>query len=358
LDQLENGKVISGIQQIGIGVQDVHKAWKWYRKYFGMDIRVFEEAAPADLMMPYTGGIPRNRHAALALNMQSGGGFEIWQYTDRTPQPPIDEICIGDLGIYATKIKSKNVNTTFDFYKVEKLNLSSDILSDPEDLNHFFIHDPFNNLFQIVNGNGWFKDEKKLTGASYGAIIGVSEIDNSRKVYSDILGYDSVVYDVSGVFEDFKRLPGGDKTFRRVLLRHSKPREGAFSPVLGPSEIELVQVLKGEPAKKIFQDRYWGDLGFIHLCFDIRGMDKLREECKTKGFPFTVDAGDTFDMGESAGAFSYIEDPDGTLIEFVETHRVPILKKLGIYLNLRNRDPHKSLPRWMLNALSLNKVKD
>lgn len=358
MGQTASEKVISGIQQIGVGVEDVHKAWKWYRKYFGMDIRVFEESAPAELMLPYTGGKPRSRHAALALNMQGGGGFEIWQYTDRTPEGPNDEIKLGDLGIYVTKIKCKDVAATFNYYQAEKLNLKGDLQQDPNNESHFFVCDPFNNLFQIVNGNGWFKDEKKLTGASYGAIIGVSDVDNSRKVYSDILGYDTVIYDQTGIFNDFKNLPGGEKALRRVLLRHSKPRQGAFSPVLGPSEIELVQVVEDVPAKKIFQNRYWGDLGFIHLCFDIRGMDKLREECKQKGFAFTIDAGDTFDMGESAGAFSYIEDPDGTLIEFVETHRVPILKKFGIYLNLRNRDPHKSLPRWMLNALSFNKVKD
>ena len=67
--------VISGIQQIGIGVTDVNKAWKWYRKYFGMDIRVFEDAAIANFMLPYTGGEPRERYAALALNLQGGGGF-------------------------------------------------------------------------------------------------------------------------------------------------------------------------------------------------------------------------------------------------------------------------------------------
>ena len=40
-------KHISGIQQIGIGVPDVHKAWAWYRKAFGIDVRMFEEAAEA-----------------------------------------------------------------------------------------------------------------------------------------------------------------------------------------------------------------------------------------------------------------------------------------------------------------------
>ena len=49
-------KKIAGIQQIGIGVENVHKAWKWYRQYFGMDIRVFEDEAIAELMLPYTNG--------------------------------------------------------------------------------------------------------------------------------------------------------------------------------------------------------------------------------------------------------------------------------------------------------------
>ena len=47
---------------------------------FGMDCRIFEDEAEAKLMLPYTGGEPRSRHAVLALNLQSGGGFEIWQY--------------------------------------------------------------------------------------------------------------------------------------------------------------------------------------------------------------------------------------------------------------------------------------
>ena len=63
-------------------------------------------------------------------------------------------------------------------------------------------------------------------------------------------------------------------------------------------------------------------------------MDALRTLCAEKGSTFTVDSsaaqsGASFDMGEAAGFFSYIEDPDGTLIEFVETHKVPILKKIG-----------------------------
>ena len=48
-------KRIIGIQQIGIGVKNMREAWSWYKKAFGMDIRVFEDDAVAALMLPYTG---------------------------------------------------------------------------------------------------------------------------------------------------------------------------------------------------------------------------------------------------------------------------------------------------------------
>ena len=63
-------------------------------------------------------------------------------------------------------------------------------------------------------------------------------------------------------------------------------------------------------------------------------------------------------MGEAAGHFTYIEDPDGTLIEFVETHKVPVLKKIGWYLNLKNRKAENSLPNWMVKCMAMNRVND
>jgi catechol 2,3-dioxygenase-like lactoylglutathione lyase family enzyme len=295
------------------------------------------------------------------MNLQGGGGFEIWQYTERIPSAPKTTVQIGDTGIYSAKIKSRDIRATYRNFKNKKLNIS-DIGTDPERNEHFFVNDPFGNVFQIVKGKSWFKMERnKTTGAACGAIIGVSDVENARKVYSETLGYDKVVYDKTSVFEDLKFLPGGNRKIRRVLLEHSLPRQGFFSSLLGPSEIELVQVIDEKPAK-IFNNRFWGDLGFIHLCYDIHGMDTLRAECKSKGFPFTVDSSnslktDTFDMGEAAGHFAYIEDPDGTLIEFVETHKVPIIKKLGLYIDLRKRNPLKPLPDYFLKALRFSRVK-
>ena len=352
-------KIVSGIQQIGIGVTNLREAWRWYREYFGMDVRIFEDNTVANLMLPYTSGKPQKRHAALALNLQGGGGFEIWQYTERIPQPPRQEIKLGDLGINAAKIKAKNVYATYQRLK-EKGQRVMCLCKDPVGMEHFFVRDPFNNIFQVISGEGWFKNEKKLTGATYGAVIGVSDIDKARKLYSSILGYDEIVYDRIGTFEDLEEVPGGHNTFRRTLLKHSKSWRGSFSRLFGPSVIELLQVTNRKPFK-IYEGRQWGDLGFIHLCYDVTGMDALRSECSDKGFPFKVDSTKhhetSFDMGEAAGQFSYVEDPDGTLIEFVETHKIPVIKKIGWYINLRKRNPEKALPNWMLKALSFNRVK-
>jgi len=97
---------INGIQQLGVGVENFHEAWKWYRKHFAMDIRMFEEEATAELMLAHTDGKPRKRHAVLALNMQGGGGFEIWQHTGKTPTPCSFDLNLGDLGINIGKIKT------------------------------------------------------------------------------------------------------------------------------------------------------------------------------------------------------------------------------------------------------------
>jgi catechol 2,3-dioxygenase-like lactoylglutathione lyase family enzyme len=353
--------IISGIQQIGVGVKDLKDAWKWYIDKLGMDCPIFEEEAEAELMQPYTGGQPVSRHAVLAYNLQSGGGFEIWQYKGRTPVGAFQEILPGNLGIYACKIKVRNINTSYDYLISKGVKVLGAPVEDPAGKKTFFINDPYGNIFQMVEAHDWFMNERKHSGGTYGAIIGVTDIDKSRVVYSDILGYDIVVFDKTGIFPDLGNLPGGDVKMHRILLSKPGPAPGPFGRLIGQSQIELISSEKNNK-NKIYEGRYWGDPGFIHMCFDIVGMDKLKEYCSTKGYPFTVDSqassnGNSFDMGEAAGHFSYIEDPDGTLIEFVETHKIPIMKKMGWYLNLRKRNPQKNLPDWILKILRFSRIK-
>lgn len=346
--------VVSGIQQLGVGVTDVETAWEWYRRAFGMDVPVFKEAAEAPFMTRYTGGKVQSRNAVLAINLSGGGGFEIWQYTSRTPEGSATEPRLGDTGIFAGVLKSRDVGEAYR--RLSGFGVAVDRPTPgPDGVSRFFVRDPGGNLFRITPAEEWFT-EPDVVGGGAGAIVGSSDIDRALPLYRDVLGYDDVRYDTSGTFDDLRSLPGGGAAVRRVLLGHSQPRRGPFAELLGSSTVELIQLEEGS-GRKIFADRFWGDLGFIHLCFDVRGMDALASRCAEVGHAFTVDSASSFDMGEAAGRFSYIEDPDGTLIEFVETHKLPIVKKLGLSLNLARRSANKPLPKWMVRLLGLARVK-
>jgi len=349
-------KIIYGIQQVGVGVRDVVEGFHWYGKMLGADVKVFDDANIATYMAKYMGGSPQKKRAILAANLQGGSCYEVWQYAERTPQEAKDKIEIGDLGIYAVKVKAKNIQDAYKSIK-SKGGITSEILNDPANRQLFYIDDLHGNKLQIIEATDWFKPNKRYaTGGVNGCIIGVSDIELSRKLYGGVLGYDHVLYDETGVFPDLAPLPGGQQQFRRILLTHASERRGRMAALLGQSQIELVQAISHKP-RKIFENRYWGDIGFIHLCFDIYGMDALKAECAEAGFPFTVESDTAFKMGEAAGHWAYLEDPDGTLIEFVETKKIPMMKKWGWYLNLENRDPKKPLPRWLISAMALNRVK-
>jgi hypothetical protein len=309
-------------------------------------------------MLPHTKGKPRARHAVLALNMRGGGGFEIWQHKGKTPEPPKVALQLGDLGINIGKLKTDNVKKAFKKFKSEGLNILGEITKNPSGTEHFFIKDHLDNIWEIINHHEVFRREKSVTGGVLGVVIGVKSMDESMKVYRDVLQYDKILYDQTGTFGDLLELPGGKEEFRRVLLGHSGIRNGAFSPLFGSTCIELVQALNHHP-RDIYEGRMWGDPGFIHLCFDINGMDALREKVNHIGFPFTVDSArnqETFDMGETAGNFAYIQAPEGTLIEFVETHKIPILEKIGWTIDFRKRGNHP-LPDWLLKMFRFKRVK-
>jgi catechol 2,3-dioxygenase-like lactoylglutathione lyase family enzyme len=342
-------ELISGIQQVGIGVRNAQEAFNFYNKTFGLNVPLFDDVAEATLMTRHTNGNIRQRRAILALNMAGGGGAEIWQSNRPEPIAPTFEPQIGDLGIFAVKIKCSDVE---QFSQNQQITVSKS----PENKPVSWMQDSYGNQLQVVSDDSWFRPNGTLTGGIVGVVIGVSDIDKALKLYKDILHINEVVYDKTGIFDDFSALNASKKQFRRVLLKKSMSGTGAFSRLLGNVEIELVQALDTKP-RTIFEGRSWGDLGFIHVCFDTLDMNALKKRCADNGFPFTVDSADTFAMGKAGGRFTYLEDPDGTLIEFVETHKVPILKKIGWYLDLKKRKTQKPLPDWMVSTMGWGKVK-
>lgn len=351
-----NQATINGIQQVGIGVKDADQAWAWYRKAFKMDVPIFQDSAEAKLMTRYTSGKVESRHAILAMNMQGGGGFEIWQYTSKIPEASIKPLTWFDLGILAVKMRCRDIEKTYAHLKALGAEMLGEPAKDPAGKMHFYIKDPYGNIFELIENHSWFSKNKDLTGGVAGVVIGASSIDDSLPIYQEHLQQSEMIYDKTGAWDDFLPLGVKGDEFRRVLLQGSYKSTGAFGKLLCQPQVELIET-KSQPRNKIFEDRNWGDLGFIHVCYDVNNMGKIKDKLVADGLELTVDSGNEFDMGKAAGRFSYLEDPDGTLIEMVETFKVPVMEKIGWYLNLSKRKGTGNLPDFIVKLLSINRVK-
>lgn len=349
---------VSGIQQVGVGCENFSDAWRWYIEMFNMNVRILEDDTVAERMLPYTGGKAQKRHACIAVNLQGGGGFEIWQYSERKPQPVPFRVQVGDLGIFAAKIKSRDVKA-FHAQLSSKYDKVGKLSSTPAGVPCFTVEDPWGNYFQVVEDDYVFIEQHCLNGGIVGASMGCTDIDKTIPLYRDVLGYDKIVYDVTGTFDDLASMAGGTERYRRVLLASSSKRKGAFVPLFGESTVELLQALDRTP-RKIYEGRFWGDPGFIQICFDVTNMRALEKHCNALGFPFTVDSckgNEHFDMGEASGHFTYVEDPDGTLIELVEAHKLTILKRPHLFIDMLKRPREKAFPKLFFRLMAMNKVK-
>ncbi len=349
-------RFINGIQQVGIGVTDAEVAFDWYRKMMGSDILLFKDTATAALMKQYTGNLGHQRCAILSMNLQGGGGFELWQYSSRIPVLPPVSLQLGDFGIFAVKIKCRDINAAFSFYKAAPIQNITPVTKHPCGGFHFFMQDVYGNYFEVQECTDFFSNTRHAVAGVAGVLIGVSDMEKSVAFYKEILGYNETLYSAAGVFDDWAGVPGSSSYCKRVVLAQRQQTTGAFGKLLGNTTIELVQVMDRQPFK-IYEGRYWGDPGFIHVCFDINGMEAHAVICAAAGYPLTVNSSSSFDMGKAAGHFAYNEDPDGTLIEYVETHKVPVFKKIGLYLHLRKRNPEKPLPDWVVRCLRFSRVK-
>lgn len=356
---INDSYLIRGLQQIGIGVKNADESFYWYKKHLGADIKVIDKTGKSEIVSSHSAQKGWDRRTVMAINLQGGGGLEMWQHLSKESKSASADFLLGDIGINVCKIKCLDIEKAYYWYKDNGVEPSV-INVNPNGQKNFFIKDLYGNNFQIVEYGNYFKDEKKVTGLMCGAIIGVSNIDKSMEFYVDILGYNEIEYDAEGKFDDFSVIEGGDKIFRRVLLSHSESREGGFGRLLGSSQIELVQVSNRKP-EIIYKDRIVGDLGFFHLCFDVSGILALKNTLLNEGYSFSIVGQDKnkshINLDNTVGTFSHTEDPDGTLIEFVETHKVPIIKSLNVRLNLNRRDPHKPIPSWIIKALKFNRSK-
>jgi catechol 2,3-dioxygenase-like lactoylglutathione lyase family enzyme len=345
------------MQHIGVAVQDMDASLKYFRKIFGMNIPFFDSVQAAPLMDCYTHEKTITKRASMIMNLQGGCAMEVIRPTTFEPRKADFQIKIGDLHIFQVHMKARNVKHMHEHCKNNGALDVSEIQLNPAQQNVFDLTDLDGNFFRVEPTTECYREMGHPSHGVAGCSIGVTNMEDALNLYSNLLGYNEVVFDRTGTFNDWGHLPGGKEQYRRVRLKQSAPTGGGFARVMGETFIELVQALDRVPART-FKGRIWGDSGFVHLGLDVKGMKKLGENLGAQGFPFRCDSNDALSMGQTKVHCTYIDDKDGTLIELIEVYKVPIVEKWGIFLNVEKRDPLKPLPNFMLNALRFSRIKD
>lgn len=161
--------------------------------------------------------------------------------SDKTSNPKPNLLQLGIIGI---KIKSRNIMKSYFHYRDLNIQRVTNIRVKPLYHKHFhIITQEF--LFQIKEDkHNFFGYLGKKNGGINGIIIGVSNIEKSKEFYQKVLGYDVIVYEGKGEFEDFDGIEGGNNIFKRVILQQSNPATNVFTNYFGKSDIELLQVIE------------------------------------------------------------------------------------------------------------------
>lgn len=150
------------------------------------------------------------------------------------------------IGIIGIKIKSSEINRSFFHYRNKNLASLTTIRVKPLYHKHFHLVTQ-NFLFQIkADDSDFFGFFNKKNGGVKGLILGVKDIEKSKEFYKKVLGFNEIIYEGQGKFEDFEGLNGGNNIFKRAIVKQSNQTDNKFKNYFGITEIEFLQVINKE----------------------------------------------------------------------------------------------------------------
>jgi len=133
--------------------------------------------------------------------------------------------------------------------------------------------------------------------------VNVSDIDRSIEFYRDILGLEVLKEEqsLSDHHEDLLGVEGAEGTFA----------------VMGGNGFKFeLKSLDAPTNKNINATRNPQDVGDDHFCWEVEDIDKTYEQLREKGVEFL---GDPKSVGTIDCRVAYFYDPDGNMLELVET---------------------------------------
>ncbi|MBU1669893.1 MAG: VOC family protein [Actinobacteria bacterium] len=316
--------MIDAFQHIGIGVTDIERSMDFYGRILGFRIKLNDHEEPFEQMVSIIGSLCRMR-VIMAANIRGGAAVELVQHTDSTPIPMPADARWGDIGYLAAGLKAFRLEDVVHRASTLGLEFVTPVASaeSPEGVWRWaYLKDPDGLLLEALETPDLrAKGGAPRLGGFTHAVIGVSDMERSIAFYRDVIGFDGVVFDTSETPEGMEAATGG-AACRTVTLKRTMKPASAFP--LDGGMVRLVQLADGG-GKPLYEGRRWGDVGIMEMAMDVRdvvGTYRNAVELGASEFcgPTLMDMG----MG-SVGSFAYVKDPDGNIVELVETRKLGYL---------------------------------
>lgn len=317
--------MIDAFQHVGIGVSDISRSYDFYRKVLGFSVKLNDHEAELDEMVSIVGSLERMK-VIMAMNMAGGGAVELVQQKSSGPRQ-LPDVRWGDLGFIAAGLKATRLRELMDMLDAKGAEfLTPMITTEVEDGGTWlsaYLRDPDGIIIELLETpeSGAKRKKKPRVGGFNHVVIGVSDVKESVDFYSDVIGYDAVVFDRKEPPEGIEPVTGGAE-HRSVMLKRSRKPTSRL-----PLEGGMIQLVKSESFKgqPLFEGRRWGDVGIMEVAVDVSDIEQTYSKLVDDGAePFCEPT--RIDMGwGSAGAFAYVKDPDGNIVELVEVEKLGFL---------------------------------
>ncbi len=318
--------MINALQHVGQGVRDVDTTYGFYKRHFGFKVKLNDLTVASKEMASVIGSVETMR-MMMAVNAKGGGIIELIEHKSRPIVPFPAEGGYGNYGIVEVGYGVCNIDAVVADFKARGVRILTPVceleLKAGRRWRYAYLKDPDGLPLQLTedlspsrSGPG----NAEVHGVTHVG-IGVSNLERSKEFYSAALGFDRLIYDFEGHVPEMDPLTGGPLRMRMAILERSLPASGPLAALFTRGIVKLFDV-PDRKGKHIYAGRCWGDIGCMEVSFDVSDLRATVAAMKGKGIEIYLPPVE-INMGSgSKGLVAYIQDPDGTTIEFVEVKSV------------------------------------
>ncbi len=317
--------MINALQHVGQGVRDVDTTYAFYKRYFGFKAKLNDITVASKEMAAVIGRVETMR-MMMAANAKGGGIIELIEHKSKAVAPFPDAGGYGNYGIIEVGYGVRNIEkvvTDFEARGVRFLTPVCDLeLNAGRRWRYAYLKDPDGLPLQLTEDlvPGHSAAAAEVHGVMHVG-IGVSNLERSKAFYGSVLGFDRVLHEREGFIPAMDPVTGGALRMRLAILERSAPACGPLASLLTRGIVKLFE-FPDRKGKHLYAGRCWGDIGCMEVCLDVSDLMATVAAMREKGLQIYLPPVE-INMGSgSKGLVAYIQDPDGTTIEFVEVKRI------------------------------------